>query len=541
MRQHVVIDAETDPFIHGRIPTPFIWGVFDGLEFRHYHQDTLQDLIDWLSSRNVVVYAHNGGRFDYHYLLDYFEAYDSVKIINGRIAQFRIGRAEFRDSYNILPVALDKIKISKDGATIEKGTIDYSLFEKESRYRPDVWRKIVEYLRDDCVTLWHAIERFQADYGRHLTQAGAAMARWKKISKVPLPKSDTGFYSVISKYYYGGRVECFRKGIVNEPFSVYDINSAYPNAMKSSHAYSTVYIERDGHIDISAEENVEQAFFLIETDSYGAFPFRAKDGLCFPRDGVRREFTITGWELIGAIETGTAGDYLIKKSLWFTEHTTFVDYIDHFYTLRLEAKSIKDSAGDLFAKLLMNSLYGKFGANPENYSNYTVLPQDELHDLEYGDTDYYLSGELGPWLLAEKALDEEEMRYYNVATAASITGYVRAQLWRAICACGIETMLYCDTDSITTASEGHGLKIGNELGAWKHEGDFDRAGISGKKMYVFRGVKGYKNKTASKGVRLTEAQLWSLAEGETVTHLPDNPTFSVHRPPAFVARRIKMT
>lgn len=161
------------------------------------------------------------------------------------------------------------------------------------------------------------------------------------------------------------------------------------------------------------------------------------------------------------------------------------------------------------------------------------------------ENEYELSGELGPWLLAERELTDDEMRYYNVATAASITGFVRAFLWRSICACGIGTVLYCDTDSIATTDTGNALDTGKELGKWKWEGDFDRAGIGGKKLYIFRGKKSKSGKreykTASKGVKLTNSQLWAVARGATIKHTPESPSFSVHSKPRFVARRISIT
>ena len=147
--------------------------------------------------------------------------------------------------------------------------------------------------------------------------------------------------------------------------------------------------------------------------------------------------------------------------------------------------------------------------------------------------------------LAEKGLEVEEMRYFNVATAASITGFVRAYLWKAINATGRDKVLYCDTDSIATMDEGHALDTGKGLGKWKHEGEFDKAGIGGKKMYIFRGKPDKKGKreykTASKGVKLTNNQLWKVAKGQTVEYEPENPSFSVHTPPRFISRRITLT
>lgn len=540
MRPFAVLDSETDPFKQGRIPEPFVWGFYDGLMFRHFTHDTAHSMIEWIADQKIIVYAHNGGKFDYHFLLPYMEPYDHVKIINGRLAQFYIGKAEFRDSMNILPVALKNIEVSKDGETIKKQEFDYSLMERDVRYKPENWGNIIGYLRDDCVTLWEAINKFQTEYGRHLTQAGAAMAQWKKISKKPLPKSTGEYFEAFKHYYYGGRVQCFRRGIIESDFSVFDINSAYPFAMLSPHPYGLAYVE-------TSEPDVicKSGFYKIRAESAGAYPYREKTGLSFPDDGEIREFNVTGWELLAAQETGTAGNAKILSGIVHTETQDFTEYIEHFYQLRLTAKAIGDKAGDLFAKLLMNSLYGKFGANPENYAEFVVLPPEERDSLLDPDNDFNLSGELGPWLLGERGLTDDEMRYYNVATAASITGFVRAYLWRAICTTGIDNILYCDTDSIATIDTGNSLDNGNKLGQWKHEGEFDRAGIAGKKMYIFRGKKkgskAREYKTASKGVKLSNAQLWKVASGTEVIYKSENPTFSVHHAPRFVSRKITLT
>ena len=543
MRPFIVIDSETDPFKRGRIPEPFVWGVFDGKVFRHYTHETVSSLIEWISAQKVIVYAHNGGKFDYHFLLSYMEPYDHIKIINGRVAQFTIGKAEFRDSFNILPVALGKMEIlDESGDVVKKQEFDYSLMEKNLRYGPENWEKIIDYLKDDCITLYRMIEAFQSRYGRHLTQAGAAMAQWKKIGNVEIPKSNAEYFDTFKEYYYGGRVQCFKHGVINDDFSVYDINSAYPYAMLSNHAYGLDFIRSEKELD---DYPRGPAFFRIRAKSQGAYPFREKTGLSFPEDNQTREFRITGWELQAAIDTGTAGDPEILGVIYHLRTHNFAEYIEHFYTQRLEAKARKDKAGDLFAKLLMNSLYGKFGANPENYGEFCILPIEEMDELLSDENEYSLSGELGPWLLAERELDDDEMRYFNVATAASITGYVRAYLWRAICATGRDNALYCDTDSIATKSNGHELETGKELGKWKHEGEFDKAGIAGKKMYIFRGRPNHKGKreykTASKGVKLTNAQLWKVARGAAVIYNPENPSFSVHSPPRFVSRRITLT
>ena len=59
-----VIDAETDPFKHGRIPKPFAWGFFDGTQYADFWGPTATDqLLDFLECYPdpLVIFAHNGG------------------------------------------------------------------------------------------------------------------------------------------------------------------------------------------------------------------------------------------------------------------------------------------------------------------------------------------------------------------------------------------------------------------------------------------------------------------------------------------------
>lgn len=532
------MDCETDPFRAYRVPRPFVWGFYDGERYLQFpakpkdcHRAT-QLAMDFLREEPVICYAHNGGKFDWHFVLPSMNPYDDLMIINGRIARMMIGAAECRDSFNILPVPLSAYK---------KDKIDYTIMEREERHKPHNWKAIGEYLKSDCVYLYELITKFIERYGIQLTQASASMGQWKKISGNKLPRTDKPFYELLSPYYYGGRVQCFQSGIIEREFSVYDINSAYPYAMLHKHPYSEDFTHIEGYLP-------HADFYRVRCVSRGAFPFRGAGsdnpggfGLRFPSDREVREYTVTRWEYEAAMETKTINNVEVLESIAFGGHVDFADYINHFYQLRLQAQAEKDDASSLFAKLLMNSLYGKFASNPDNYRNYMVCPMDVIGGLAA--EGWSFAGELGPWALAEAPLLEEQQRYYNVATGASVTGFVRAMLWRAICSS--TGVLYCDTDSIAVEAKGAAVTLGNALGQWKHEGTFDRAGIAGKKLYIFRGVPDQKGvrkyKVASKGARLTHSQLWAVARGDEVNYVPEVPTFSPQKAPHFVVRRIKNT
>lgn len=551
-RKIATVDCETDPFRKGRVQiAPFLWGLYDG-EFYHEFEDIL-DLVAYLEDKPLIVYAHNGGKFDWHFIISLIEPFTELMIINGRLSKFRIGKCEFRDSFNILPVAL---------SAYQKTEINYDIMEKEERHKPENWQVIRDYLRDDCVFLYDLVSQFIDQYGINLTLAGSAMKQWEKISGLKPPKDEDGqLYEKFKPFYHGGRCQAFSYGVIESDFSMVDINSAYPFAMLHNHPYGIGYIELN-HGDWLALDQPEQGTCLLSVvaESGGGLPYKGSDGsLYFPDDYKSRTYCCSGWELIAAIDTGTIRNWHIEEAFYFPDQVDFRDYINEFYSKRQEIKEKgkdidkEDKANSIFYKLLMNSLYGKFGSNPHNYANYQNAPPEFINDngeiiIENDDgleQAWSFNGDFGNYALITKDLEEDEQRFYNIATAASITGYVRAYMWRALCQC--TGLLYCDTDSIAAHSIGTlPGGYGTDLGQWEKEGDFDHGAVCGKKLYAFHkkdtGWKSRKNyKVASKGVKLTPNKIYRIAKGESVTFTPKGVSFSVHRPPAQISRTISMT
>jgi hypothetical protein len=529
-RPIAVIDCETDPFQPGRIPQPFLWGFYNGTDYFNF--DTGSDLIDFLANKRYLVYAHNGGRFDYHYLLDYLEPNSSIMLIGGRIASFRIGQCEFRDSINILPIGL---------AQFQKTEIDYSIFERDTRDISENRQRIASYLKDDCVYLYQLITEFVNDYGIQITQASAAIRQWQKIAKQKPPRSDEDYYETYKKYYYGGRVQVFRRGNAQCNFSVFDINSAYPYAMLHKHPYNLSAFESDPKISNVLGSSMVHCRCI----SGGSLPYRGSKGeLDFPSDNMVREYHCTGWELLAGLETGAIRDLVLLSVTNWTETIDFSEYVHKFYSLRLEAKARGDKARDIFAKIFLNGLYGKWASNPDRYRKYMICDPAQIDDgsiIQFDDDDFHIQGELGPWLLAARKLDDMEKRYYDVALGASITGFVRAYLWRALASCGVDNVLYCDTDSIATTRVGECIVEGSSLGQWKNEGRFVEYDIAGKKLYSFRGENARESKRASKGARLSAAEIHHIAIGGTVHYSPEVPTYSAKSGVFFTNRVIKQT
>jgi len=512
-----VIDAETDPFNGEDFVEPFIWGFYDGESYLQFDGPGATDnLASHVSKFRGRVFAHNGGKFDFHFLIDYLDKQKHLCVINGRIAKARLGRATLQDSYCILPVPL---------SALEKEQFDYSILSKGKRHIPENKIKIEEYLKSDCVYLYKYVKTFIDSYGLNLTLASTALKQWKSMGGL-VPSSNKAYYDHFSPFYFGGRVEPFKAGIFEGSYKIYDIKSAYPTAMKFHHPIGTNFYETRRPSD----SLIQASMMHIQCESFAAFPKRTKEGLFFPH--CKGDFFVTGWEFIKAIETGTIKNHKILNAFVFDETCDFSAYVDHFYKMKSDAERDGNHAKRTFAKLFLNSLYGKFAANPENY--------EEFYLDEYGayPNDGFSPGMLyGDHQLFSRPLPKKKWKFYNIVTAASITGWVRAYLWESINKC--DDVLYCDTDSII-CSNGDNLKMGKELGDWDLEGEAFKVAIAGKKMYSCFLTDG-KTKHACKGVRITPEEIERVAKGEEITYRSEAECFSLKRGKEFTERRVNRT
>lgn len=531
-------DCETDPFVEGRVPQPFLWGVY--LDSTYHEFRTTAEYIEFVSELDgVILYGHNAGKFDYHYLLDAIEPDQKITIINGRLAKFRIGKCEFRDSLNLIPAPL---------ARFEKTKIDYTKFEPDVREQHMV--EISEYLLSDCKILHNVLEAYFAEYGTSLTQAGSAMKLWRKnFGGQDFLQQNATQAAVLRPYYFGGRVECFTQGEHRKPFVGIDRISAYPTAMLSAHPMSP---NGTGIDAMPADKDLSASFVNLTCVSDGALPMRMDDGsVSFPCDGIRREYHVTGHEIIAAMEHDAIREIEVHLALVFSMCASFEEYVHHFFNKRKEYKAADNKALDYFCKIFLNALYGKFGADPENYDEMLICTEENVgYWLEHG---YIGCQEFGSRFVMTRKLPEELRQYYNVATAASITGMVRADMFRALRS--VDMPYYCDTDGIFARDLG-GLQLGSDLGQWKLEIKGRRFAIAGRKTYAFFGDEdnsefhtfnsierdGGRWKIACKGARLSPSRIVEVANGKDFEYSPIVPTYSIHRAtPTFIKRKISRT
>lgn len=143
----------------------------------------------------------------------------------------------------------------------------------------------------------------------------------------------------------------------------------------------------------------------------------------------------------------------------------FKDYIDKWNRVKSESTLNGNKGMRTLAKLMLNSLYGKFALNPHVQSKLPVYQDDTVSYV----------------------LDEpEERNPVYIPVGAFITAYAR---YKTISSAQMvyDRFIYADTDSLHLIGKElpKGLEIDSvKLGAWKHESTFTRARFLRAKSYI---------------------------------------------------------
>lgn len=556
---HATLDLETDPFrgpSHPkgeRIPEAFAAGFWSGKEYwdtwgNKCIPEITQKIVKWSGKqeKKVIIYAHNGGKFDAHFMLaeileqlaKLFDLDELVLFcIGSRIVEIETPICSFRDSFALIPKPLKSFAKKED--------IDIEKLEPEVRekYKDEI-RK---YLRQDCVGLYDGLSAFFQLYGTGLTLASTAFKILARDFGGKIKRTNDSYDTKFREAFFAGRVQFFGLGKFGQldgkrRYEIVDINSSFPYAMTFSHWFSDKYTL----IENINPEFKNECFYEVVCDSLGALPIRGKDGVSFPIVSATR-FFLVGYELFNAQKLGLVKNLKIKAIYLPEEINDFNEYVQYFYKLKKEAPTPAERD---FAKLFLNASYGKFAQNNRDAKDSLVtrlgkVPEPRLEKqnkqivvilkvqsallkrskkkirtktirgitgeiIEYDDREFLLRPKTPPenscylcnyW---EHQFDDERRgltfwglptqkkegfnEFHNVATAASITALARAKLSEAMaCSKGV---LYCDTDSVLAESTAK-LSKGEALGEWKLEKECDAVWIGGKKLYIVHSYKDY--------------------------------------------------
>lgn len=400
-----------------------------------------------------------------------------------------VKKITFFDSLKIIPFSVSEIAKSF-GLPISKLEIDY----KEKREKGHILTdKEKEYIKNDVLIVAKALNQIFNEGLTKMTEGSNALSDFKKIitenkfehyfinldKKLDeeLRKSYKGGFTYLSPEY---KEKDVGKGIV------LDVNSLYPSVMyQEKYPFGNPVFFKGKY----EEDNIYDLYIQVIGCSFklkkNKIPtIQIKNNMSF----IANEYlissnseivilTLTNIDLKLFFEQYNVYDLEYYYGWKFkSKYGMFNNYIDKWITRKNNATIEGNKGQRTLAKLMLNSLYGKFATSLTAQSKNPYLDDDIIH---------YSLG------------DEEEKNGIYLPVSSFITAYARNKTIRtsqaikdySIKKYGKNKYVYSDTDSIHCLLDIEEVKQFCEiddvkLGAWKHESTFTKARFIRQKCYI---------------------------------------------------------
>lgn len=448
-----------------------------------------------------ILYAHNGGKFDFNILMNSKQNIFTVKnnsVINsnGRWISITLrarysgqGIAEdyadvkFGDTYAMLSGSLDDlaksfdVKYKKINEKVEHHKIFTDNFiEKSEEY------EIAKYLKHDVLGLQEIVIKFnkvlESDkFKMNMYDIPTAASLSKNLyftkyynsEKTPiyvLPKEIDEF---IRKSYKGGRVECFYIGHMDKKVYYYDVTSEYPFTACKQLPYGAPVKMRFrqspkesslGEIPLYEQPKNEKAvpygFWRVlvrggpsiepKGSSKQVHCYKGKVNI-FPYFENWTEDTIFSEEIIYGMKRGY--EYKFIDGYTFKKSNFLAPVMTDLFAFKDQYKKTDPTLSQVY-KIILNSLYGGFGLNWTSRSCVNIDNISGVMKLFYDNKLDYVRQLFGTDNYLIKTEKEISANFISVPIASAITSYARIYLHgimenfekRGI------NVLYCDTDSV---------------------------------------------------------------------------------------------
>jgi len=367
---------------------------------------------------------------------------------------FRDAKIIFYDTYRHWPVS---VKLMGEIIGLPKIEVDGDFIN-------------IEYCRRDTEIVWFFVDQMlkrYEDMGLKIKATLPAMALqlfgkdFTEIIKNPFNDDIKDFFR---KGYYGGRVEVFKFGEITGEINHYDYNSLYPSVMKDF-KYPDLFAWKETVTPDFSKEGMAEITIKYPEQKICSLPARTEIELLYPYGTLRGAWCYP--EIRQALNDGGVIKQ-VHRAIEFNIMTDpFSGYVEHCYNMRLEAKRTKNKLDDVFWKLFMNSLYGKFA-------------QSGGIEMIYNDRHFTLESVGG---------------HVNVIWSAYVTCYGRLRLLEGMRSC--DDIYYTDTDSLFCPDI---LPESAELGKLKKEGTYSKCEFIGNKIYMLE------DEAKAKGVPKTAAK-----------------------------------
>lgn len=409
--------------------------------------------------RYTVWWAHNGGGFDWLSLLEYLfsgqypharlhKTYLSssnaviieIKLQYGRTGYERI--IKLCDSYRLLPASLNRLATEFLGEQKDEVSRDeYAEMETFKARDPERYysylKQDVRLLQNVILAFWRYLVDLEGSIG-YLPSTLPAIALRAFRNTLPRPiltPRENRLRQLMADAYRGGRVECWQA--VDTIGEQWDVNSMYPSVMIGEQ-YPLSY--RGGWT----------TRYKPGTASVWRIRFRQHDTTIPPVlifDGYQSDnAAVYGPEVDKLLEVGA--DVEVIEGYVFTETADiFTQFVEKYYNARMQAKQAGNTAIVYIAKLMLNSLYGKFGQKDAQASVEAYNPDAVQHHMEMGREVYILTPDI------IKVVEHRQADHAFTAIAGLVTARARVKLYGLIQQAG-SNYLYCDTDSVIVRGDG---------------------------------------------------------------------------------------
>lgn len=448
--QWFVADFETtgeNEYAYTNRARVWLWAIADQNAEIVEHGDSIESFMEWCANNHgALIFFHNlrfDGAFIMSYLLENYYPWEEKLLSHskrgfttligdmGEFYQMKINFASnkqvtIQDSLKLIPLTVEDIaKAFK--LPILKGIIDYDKYEIND--------ETLEYVFHDVKIVAMAIKYFRDQGYNRMTIGSNAYHSFMDSNpnnKWLFPRLGKDFIEEWRNAYRGGRSQVNPRyaGKVMRDVYRFDINSMYPSIMAN---YDLPYgkpipIQEMGLFNFELY-HVRIDFSLKE----GHLPTLLKASSIFNAKGE------TYWtDSEGLIELWISSlDYRLLEKHYKIHYFMFIDgygfktqlgifrdWVNNMY----ELKSNSEGGLRLVYKLILNSLYGKYGSRAVGQNKIPYLDDE-------GVVSYALS-------------EEHDMGEYYIPMAIAIVSWAHVLIDYAIEVCGVENFVYCDTDSV---------------------------------------------------------------------------------------------
>lgn len=416
-----------------------------------------------------------------------------ISVYLGKKRVFRL-----RDSYTLLPSSLETLSKTLCPQLGSKGSIQHDEVNEFNLMK--LKAELLDYMQQDIRLLGGVMLKAQDIYW---TQYKVDIENCMTLSTLAMTIYRTSYYdenswpihipsmnedTFIRRGYYGGHTDVYKP--YGENLYYYDVNSLYPYIMKTYPMPGGVPVWH-GNLE---DQELSNLYGFIEayvecpsTITRPFLPYRVDNvSLVFPTG----EFVGVYFseELIFARDLG----YKIiplKGYLFEKKPSPFDSFVSSLFGRRQEAKKTGNEAMAYGYKILMNSLYGRFGINPkstitevcsrERYDylthNKNFVTADKLSDSYYIVSYIHNMGNVDP-------LEWNPPKVSAVQLSAAITACARIHMYKYI---SRPDCYYTDTDSAILGSPLPEEEISSiELGKLKIEHFVKKAIFLAPKSYI---------------------------------------------------------